>query len=95
MIKGGSSEQYIPIIENRKLGREMLLVIFGSEASQKRKIPHIGCLPLFIIYQLPVARCLINGVCLYQVMMTLDFLKDVANDTKSTQKSIVTSYSLV
>ena len=28
---------------------------------------------------------------LYQVMMTLDFLNDVANDTESTQKSKITS----
>ena len=37
------------------------------------------------------ARCLINVVyltacCLYQVMMTLHFLNDVANDAESTQK---------
>ena len=32
---------------------------------------------------------------LYQVMMTLHFLNDVANDTESTQKSNITSYSLV
>ena len=38
-----------------------------------------------------VAHCLINVVyltacCLYQVMMTLHFLSDVANDAESTQK---------
>ena len=43
-----------------------------------------------------VARCLINVVyltacCLYQVMMTLHFLNDVANDAESTQKSKITS----
>ena len=43
---------------------------------------HINCI---------VARCLINVVyltacCLYQVMMTLHFLNDVANDAESTQK---------
>ena len=32
------------------------------------------------------ARCLINIVCLYQVMMTLHFLNDVVNDAESTQK---------
>ena len=42
------------------------------------------------------ARCLINVVyltacCLYQVMMTLHFLNDVANDAESTQKSKITS----
>ena len=53
----------------------------------------------FLFYQLPliiinciVARCLINVVylmicCLYQVMMTLHFLNDVANDSESTQKN--------
>ena len=48
---------------------------------------HINCI---------VARCLINVVyltacCLYQVMMTLHFLSDVANDAESTQKSKITS----
>ena len=44
-------------------------------------------------YQLPliliciVARCLINVVCLNQVMMTLQCLNDVANDAESTKKS--------
>ena len=42
---------------------------------------HINCI---------VARCLINGVyltacCLYQVMMTLHFLIDVANYAEPTQ----------
>ena len=32
---------------------------------------------------------------LYQVMMTLHFLNDVANDAESTQKSKITSLSLV
>ena len=32
---------------------------------------------------------------LYQVMMTLHFLNDVANDAESTQKSKITSESLV
>ena len=32
---------------------------------------------------------------LYQVMMTLHFLNDVANDAESTQKSQITSWSLV
>ena len=43
-----------------------------------------------------VARCLISIVyitacCLYQVMMTLHFLCDVAYDAESTQKSKMTS----
>ena len=51
---------------------------------------HINCI---------VARCLINVVyltacCLYQVMMTLHFLSDVANHAESTQNKI-TSLSLV
>ena len=41
-----------------------------------------------------IARCLISvyishGMCHYQVMMTLHFLNDVANDTESTQNSII------
>ena len=52
---------------------------------------HINCI---------VARCLINVVYLtacflYQILMTLHFLNDVANDAESTQKSKITSYSLV
>ena len=52
---------------------------------------HIKCI---------VARCLINVVyltacCLYQVMMTLHFLNDVANDAESTQKLKITSSSLI
>ena len=47
---------------------------------------HINCI---------VARCLItctlpdHGMCLYQVMITLHFLNDVAYDAKSTQKKYV------
>ena len=36
-----------------------------------------------------------HGMCLYQVMVTLQFFNDVANDPESTQKMIITSYSLV
>ena len=48
---------------------------------------HINCI---------VAHCLINVVyltayCLYQVMMTLHFLNDVADDAESTYKSKITS----
>ena len=35
---------------------------------------------------LPDKRCLSHGKCLYQVMMTLHFLNDVAIETESTQK---------
>ena len=34
---------------------------------------------------LPNELCLSHGVCLYQVMMTLDFLYDAANEAESTQ----------
>ena len=43
---------------------------------------------------LPDKHCLSHGMCLYKVMMTLHFLNDVANEAESTQKSIITSYSL-
>ena len=46
------------------------------------------------IYQLPLVfdkHGLSHGMCLYQVMMTLHFLNDVANDGESTQKSKITS----
>ena len=35
---------------------------------------------------LPDKHCLSHGMCLYQVMMTLHFLNDVANEAESTQK---------
>ena len=35
--------------------------------------------------------CLSHDMCLYQVMMMLHFLNDVANDAESTQKSKITS----
>ena len=49
---------------------------------------HINCI---------VARCLINVVyltacCLYQVMMTLHFLSDVANDAESTKNQKLCHY---
>ena len=43
---------------------------------------HINC---------TVASCLINVVCLYQVMIKLYFLNDVAIDAESTQTSKITS----
>ena len=54
------------------------------------------------IYQFHInfiaARCLINMVyltaVLYQVMITLQFLNDVAHDAESTQTSKITSYPL-
>ena len=44
---------------------------------------------------LPDNRCLSHGMCLYQVMMTLHFWNDFANDTESIQKLKITSFSLV
>ena len=44
---------------------------------------HINCI---------VTHCLVNGMCLYQVMMTLHCsVNDVANDAESTQKSKITA----
>ena len=40
---------------------------------------------------LPDKRCLSHCMCLYQVMITLQFLNDVTNDAESTQKRIITS----
>ena len=37
---------------------------------------------------LPDIHCLAHGMCLYQIIMTLHFLNDVANDA---QKSKITS----
>ena len=44
---------------------------------------------------LPDKGCLTHDIDLYQVMMTLHFLHDVANGAESTQNSIIRSYSLV
>ena len=44
---------------------------------------------------LPDERCLSHSMCLYQVWLTLYFLNDLANDAESTQKSKITSLSLV
>ena len=43
---------------------------------------HINCI---------AAPCLIHSMCLYQAMMTLHFLNNVAYDAESTQQSIITS----
>ena len=37
-----------------------------------------------------VVRCLAHGMCLYQVMVTLHFLNDVADDAESTLKLKIT-----
>ena len=54
---------------------------------------HVYQLPpiLTALLALPDKHCLSHGMCLYQVMMTLHFLNDVANDAESTQKSKITS----
>ena len=62
----------------------------------KRHSPSILYLSVTSHTNCIVARCLINVVyltacCFYQVMMTLHFLNDVANDAESTQKSKITS----
>ena len=44
-----------------------------------------------IVARWPDKRCLSQGMCLYQVMMTFHFLNDVVNDAESSQKSINTS----
>ena len=48
-----------------------------TENARIKKIvtSHINCI---------AARCLSLGMCLYQVMMALIFLNDVANDAEST-----------
>ena len=40
---------------------------------------------------LPDKHCLSHGMCLYQVMMTLQFLNDVASEAESIQKSKIKS----
>ena len=57
----------------------------------KRYSPSILYLSVTSRINCIVARCLINAVyltacCLYQVMMALHFLNDVANDAESTQR---------
>ena len=47
---------------------------------------HIDC-----IVTLCDKSCLSHGLCLYQVMMTLHFLNDVANDTDWSQTSNIKS----
>ena len=43
----------------------------------------------------PDNRCLSHVMYLYRVIMTLHVLNDVVNDVESTQKSTITSWSLV
>ena len=81
---------------------EVLKAISHGILLQKEKIPILEILPTFSldyidIYQTPIILTelfqhnLINvsyltACYLYQVMMTLHFLNDVANDAESTQK---------
>ena len=63
------------------------------------KIPALAIVCLIISYlsyllpccTLPDKHGLSQGMCLYQVMMTLHFLNDVANDPESKLKSKITS----
>ena len=54
---------------------------------------HYYQLPLIltVLLPLPGKHGLSHGMCLYQVMMTLHILNDVANDAESTRKSNITS----
>ena len=48
--------------------------------------------PYMVNYQLPfILTAALYVACLYQAMMTLLFLNDVANDNELTQKSKITS----
>ena len=83
-------ERYIKVC---RLELQLLVCYLSlrAEYSNLSVTSHINC---------TVACCLINvgyltGMCLYQVMMTLHFLNDVANGAESTQKSIITSLKLV
>ena len=46
-------------------------------------------LPLMLTILLPDKHGLFHGMNLYQVMMTLHFLNEVANDAESTQKYVM------
>ena len=48
-------------------------------------------LPLILSALLSDKRYLSHGMCLYQVMMTLHFLNDIAYDAESTLKSKIKS----
>ena len=80
----GGTDVDLQLLEASKAGdMEVVKVIYRFLSVTSR----INCI---------VARCLINVVyltacCLYQVMITLHFLNDVANDAESTYKSKMTS----
>ena len=81
----------------------MLQAFLKSTSSNNQSLPFKISYTTF--YQLPfilstsVARCLINVVyltaCAFICHDDVHFLNDVANDAESTQKSIISSYSLV
>ena len=81
-----------PIKESCSMLRSFIILAAGlPRNSILSVIIYINC----SIAQLPYKHCLSHSMCLYQVMMTLQFLNDDTNDAESTQKSIITSYSRV
>ena len=66
------------------------IVLQALSADAKVTNSNFYQLPLILTALLPVA-CLSHGMCPYQVMMTLHFLNEVANDAESTQKSKIMS----
>ena len=51
------------------------------------KLPEQILFNSLVLYLTLDKRCLSHGMCLYQVMMTMHFLNDIAKDAESTQKS--------
>ena len=81
-------------------GLSCLLLTFGQICSIRSEravwLGFISYLAYYLLcWALPDKRCLSHGMCLYQVIMTLHFLNDVDYDAESTQKSKITSLSLV
>ena len=82
-----------------KRGNHSNELLLGAHCRMISTLYSIDVISLFISYlsfymhccTLPDKRCLSHGLCLYQVIMTLYFLNDVANDAESTQKSKITS----
>ena len=75
----------------------MELLLFLSHRITSYKGISLGCWVFNLVHEIfllsvtihincSVSRCLSHGMCLYQVMMTLHFLNDVANDAESAQK---------
>ena len=62
----------------------------------KQVFGFINYLAYQLHYCMLLDKCyLSDGMCLYQVMVALHFLNDVANGAESKQKSTITSLSLV